>query len=308
MNRHRTGESVCSAVYLSLLALALGSAASAATAEDKNLDRTFTVAPGGVLTVNADGAEVFVSGSDANTVVVRIQARGPRKELDELHLSAQPGSDGVTVEALRPKQRGWGSWHVDTHIDVTVPRSYRVNASTTGGDVRLQSVAGPSRLHTSGGNLSARDVKGDFEGHTSGGQVRIESMEGSVNAHTSGGSMFLSDIKGDVDADTSGGDVRVVKVDGKIRAGTGGGSVRCELTGPNRGVSATTSGGSVWLTLPKDVTATVDAKSSGGEIESDFPISTTRWSEHRLSGTINGGGNEIYVRTSGGNITLNTAR
>ncbi len=60
--------------------------------------------------------------------------------------------------------------------------------------------------------------------------------------------------------------------------------------------------------LPKDITGTLDAQSSGGPIDSDFPISTTRWSEHRLNGQINGGGNEIFVRTSGGSITLNTAR
>ena len=300
MNRHNA-----------LLAVALLSAASAAVAEEKNLNRTFTVAAGGVLTVDADGADIFVSGSETNTVVVRIEARGSQKELDELKLSAEPSNEGIRVEALRPKDRGWLKWgtsHLETHIDVTVPRSYRVEARTAGGDMKLEDVSGPSRLNTSGGDLQVTRVKGDFDGRTSGGDVRIEFMEGSVHAHTSGGNVSVSDIKGDVDADTSGGEVRVVKVDGKIAAKTSGGDVRCELQGPNRGISATTSGGSVWLTLPKDSTGTLDAQSSGGHIDSDFPISTTRWSEHRLSGQINGGGNEIFVRTSGGSITLNTAR
>ena len=315
MNRHRIAESVRSAARLSmihaLLALALASTASAAIAEEKNLNKTFTVAPGGVLTVDADGADISVTGNDSNTVVVRIEARGSQNELEDLKLSAEPSSDGIKVEALRPGKRGWftgGSWHVETHINVTVPRSYRVDAKTSGGDVRLEEVSGPSRMRTSGGNVVARNVKGAFEGHTSGGEVRIESMEGSVNAHTSGGDVFLSNIKGDVDANTSGGDVRLVRVDGKIHAGTSGGNVRCELTGTNRGISATTSGGSVWLSLPKDITGTLDAQSSGGHIDSDFPITTTRWSEHRLNGQINGGGNEILVRTSGGGITLNAAR
>jgi DUF4097 and DUF4098 domain-containing protein YvlB len=300
MNRHQV-----------LLAIALFAAASAAVAEEKNLNRTFTVTAGGVLTVDADGADIFVSGSDTNTVVVRIEARGSQKELDALKLSAEPSSDGIRVEALRPNDRGgfkWGSSHLETHIDVTVPRSYRVEARTSGGDMKLEDVSGPSRLNTSGGNLQVRQVKGDFDGRTSGGDVRIESMDGSVRAHTSGGDVFVSDIKGTVDADTSGGEVRVIKVDGKIGARTSGGNVRCELEGPNRGISATTSGGSVWLKLPKDITGTLDAQSSGGHIDSDLPISTTRWSEHRLSGQINGGGEEIFVRTSGGSITLNTAR
>ena len=297
--------------YGILLALSLASVASAASAEEKNLNKTFTVTPGGVITVDADGADITVTGGNTNTVVVRIEARGSQSELDELKLSAEPSSDGIKVEALRPAQRGWfkwGSWRVETHIDVTVPRSYRVDAKTSGGDVRLDDVSGPSRLRTSGGDVQARNVRGAFEGHTSGGDVRIDSMEGSVSAHTSGGDVTLSGIKGDVDANTSGGDVRLTRVDGKINAGTSGGDVRCELLGANRGVSARTSGGSVYLTLPKDITGTLDAESSGGHIDSDLPISTTRWSEHRLNGQINGGGNEIFVRTSGGSITLTAAR
>jgi len=315
MNRHRFAESVCSTARLSmihvLLALALASVASAAIAEEKTLNKSFTVTPGGVLTVDADGADISVTGGDTNTVVVRIDARGSQSDLEELRLSAEASGDGIKVEALRPNQRGWfrwGSWHIETHIDVTVPRSYRVDAKTSGGDVRLEAVSGPSRLRTSGGNVQARNVKGSFEGRTSGGDIRIESMEGSVNAHTSGGDVSLSNIKGDVDADTSGGDIRVVRVDGKISAGTSGGSVRCELMGENRGISATTSGGSVWLTLPKNATGMLDAQSSGGHIDSDFPISTTRWTQHRLNGAINGGGNQIFVRTSGGSITLTAAR
>ena len=301
MNRHST----------LLLALALLGAASVASAEEKSLMKSFTVAPNGVLTVDADGADISVTGSDSNTVSVRIEARGSQSELNELRLSAEPSSDGIRVEALRPSQRGgcrWGSWHVETHIVVTAPRSYRVDAKTSGGDVQLESVSGPSRMRTSGGNVKARNVKGAFEGRTSGGEMRIEFMEGPVNAHTSGGDVYLSNIKGDVDADTSGGDVGLIRVDGKINAGTSGGSVRCELAGPNRGITATTSGGNVWLSLPKDISGTLDAQSSGGQIDSDFPITTSRFSEHRLSGQINGGGNEIYVRRSGGNITLTAAK
>jgi DUF4097 and DUF4098 domain-containing protein YvlB len=274
MNRHRIAELIRFAARLSMiqaaLALSLASVASAAIAQEKNLNQTFTVAPGGLLTVEADGADISVAGGDSNTVVVRIAARGSQGELDDLKLSAEPSSDGIRVEALRPNQRGWfrwGSWRVETHIDVTVPRSYRVEARTSGGEVRLDGTAGPSRMRTSGGNLVARNVKGAFEGRTSGGEVRIESMDGAVNAHTSGGNVFVSDVKGDVEVQTSGGNMRLVRVDGRINAGTSGGSVRCELTGPNRGLSATTSGGSVWLILPKDTSGTLDAQSSGGSID-----------------------------------------
>ena len=298
-------------IVQALLAIAFVSAASAASAQEKNLDRTFNVTPGGLLTVDADGADISVTSGNANTVAVRIQARGSQRELDELNLSAEASSDGVRVEARRPSRRDgsrWGSWRVETHIDVTVPRNYRIDARTSGGEVRVEDITGTTRVRTSGGNLFARNLKGEFEGQTSGGEVRLESIEGGVNAHTSGGNVYVSKIKGDVDASTSGGDVRVVGVDGKIHADTSGGNVRCELSGSNRGISATTSGGSIWLILPKDIRGTLEAHSSGGHIDSDFPISTTRWSNHQLNGQINGGGEQIYVRTSGGGITLSSGR
>ena len=61
--------------YLAI-ALILIAAGTAQAAE--LLDRTFTVAPGGTLTVDADGASVHVSGSDGNQVVVHMLAAAPR--------------------------------------------------------------------------------------------------------------------------------------------------------------------------------------------------------------------------------------
>jgi hypothetical protein len=103
MNRHRIA--VRSAPRFSivhvLLALALLSAASLALAEEKSLNKTFTVAPGGVLTVEADGADISVTGSDANSVVVRIQARGSSKDLDEMSRASGTGSSGAPGASKR---------------------------------------------------------------------------------------------------------------------------------------------------------------------------------------------------------------
>jgi DUF4097 and DUF4098 domain-containing protein YvlB len=293
-----------------LLSGLMAFATSSAHAAEKVLDRTFTVTPGGLLTVNADGASIGVSGSDSNQVVVHMVARGSEKELDELNLSASQSDGGVTVEMLRPERRGWLDWgmrNVEARIEVTVPRDYRVNAKTSGGDVRLERIAGSSRLRTSGGGIVAKNMKGDLDGETSGGDVRLESVEGSVRVHTSGGGIHAATVRGDIDARTSGGDVRLLRIDGKIRAHTSGGSVQCELVGANRGISAGTSGGDIRLTMPGNITGELDAKTSGGDIDSEFPVTTTHSAEHRLTGLINGGGEAIHLNTSGGGITLSKA-
>jgi hypothetical protein len=288
-------------------AILLIAATSATLAEEKVLDRTFTVAPGGLLTVSADGANISVVGGDSNQVVVHMVASAPQKELDALKLSATQTQDGVTVEMRRPDPAGlfnWGSWHIDASIEVRVPRNYRVDAKTSGGDVRLENTAGVARVRTSGGDITAKNVKGDLNGHTSGGDVRLDSIDGAVNVKTSGGNIRASSVRGDIDAGTSGGDVRLTGIDGRILARTSGGSVNVELVGANRGIATSTSGGSIELKLPKNTQGALDAHSQGGRISSDFPVATSQRSEHRLSGEINGGGDTIRVRTSGGSIGL----
>jgi DUF4097 and DUF4098 domain-containing protein YvlB len=285
-------------------------AASSVQAAEKVLDRTFTVTPGGLLTVNADGASIDVTGSDSNRVVVHMVVQGSEKELGELKLSASQSDGGVTVEMLRPDRRGWRDWgtrNIEARIEVTVPRSYRVDAKTSGGDVRLESFTGSSRLRTSGGGIVAKHLKGDLDGETSGGDVRLEAVEGAIRVHTSGGGIHADKVQGDIDARTSGGDVRLLRIDGKIRAHTSGGNVQCELVGANRGISAGTSGGDIRLTMPGNITGALDAETSGGDIDSEFPVATTRVAEHRLTGLINGGGETIRLHTSGGGITLSKA-
>jgi hypothetical protein len=265
--------------------------ASPVDAADKTVERTFAVSPGGTLVVDADSATVRVSGGATNQVIVRMSASGPEADLATAKLEAFQKDDGVTVMMRRAKGGWfkWGSRYGDGHIEVTVPRSYEVRIHTAGGDVNLTDTTGSATLRTSGGDIVAKNVNGNLEARTSGGEILADT------------------IRGDVDADTSGGDVRLLHVDGKITGQTSGGNVQCSLVGINRGISATTSGGSIQLTLPRATTAHIEATSSGGEFTSELPVATAKWKDGHIKGSINGGGQPIEARTSGGDISLRTA-
>jgi len=267
-------------------------AASPAHAAEKRLDRTFAVSPGGKLVVDADSASVRVSGSDTNQVTVRMNARGTEDDLADTKFEAVQNADGVTVTMRRQRNGGWfnwGPWYGEKHVEVTVPRRYGVNIRTGGGSVELRDTTGPATLRTSGGDVTAKNVNGNVE------------------LRTSGGGILADTIRGDIDADTSGGDVRLLQVDGKIRGNTSGGNVRCSLVGTNRGISATTSGGDIELTLPRSVAGNLEVVTSGGDISSDLPVTATVLKDHHLRGTLNGGGPLVEARTSGGGIKLRTA-
>jgi hypothetical protein len=267
-------------------------AAGTAQAAEKTLNRTFAVSPGGSLVIDADSASVRVSASESSQVTVRMSARGSEDDIADTKLEAVQNADGVTV-TLRARRHGgwfnWGSWNTDQKIEVTVPRRYDVRVRTGGGSIELRGTSGAANLGTSGGDIDVKDVTG------------------SIELRTSGGGILADTIRGDVDADTSGGDVRLLNIDGKIRGNTSGGSVRCSLVGSNRGISATTSGGDIELILPRTVAGELKATTSGGDIESDIPVPVTSTKEDRLIGPLNGGGQLIEARTSGGNIRVRAA-
>jgi hypothetical protein len=261
--------------------------AGCAQAADKTLERTFTVSPGGTLIVDADSASVEVSGGNANQVSVRMTANGSDSDLADIKLEAFQKGDEVNIVMRRGKQSWFGhSWSGDGRIRVTVPPQFTVSVQTGGGNVELAGTVGSAKLHTSGGDIAVKNVTGNVLARTSGGGIRADT------------------VRGDVDADTSGGDVQLLNVDGKIRGSTSGGNVECGLVGANRGIKASTSGGSIRLVLPRATNASFEASTSGGQFTSEIPISTTKNDNGNAKGSINGGGELIDAHTSGGDITF----
>jgi len=325
------------------IVVALGMALACVTAQaaERRLDKTFTVAPGGRLTVEADGSDIQVTGSDSNQVVVHVLMKGSEKTLDAMTLSAEQGVDGVAVVAKRHGSGWFSLWgNNEASITVVVPHRYNTNlrtsggnievsqiegeaeGETSGGDVRITKVGGPvemktsggnmnvtevagnTRIHTSGGDITVRSLKGELKAQTSGGDVRLEDIGGATTAATSGGDVVASNIRGPTDLRSSGGSVKAEGIDGSIRASSSGGDVRVELIGANRGITTATTGGDIVMRVSRNISGELDAATSGGSVTSDLPVTTTEAREKRLAGPINGGGAEIRARTSGGSIRL----
>jgi len=272
-----------SVIALSLLAT------TGALAAEKVVDRTFTVSPGGTLVVDADSASVRVTGGNSNQVVVHMVAKASDDDLALLKIDAYQKGDEITVSLKREKKGWFRSWNGDERIEVTVPQRFAVNVKTGGGNVDLSGTTGTASLNTSGGDITAKNITGN------------------VNADTSGGSIVMDTIRGDVDGDTSGGDVKLLQIDGRMRGNTSGGDVTVSLVGANRGITASTSGGSIRLTLPRSTSGNFEAKTSGGQFTSDMAVTTTSFEEGHVKGTLNGGGPSIDANTSGGDISLHAA-
>jgi DUF4097 and DUF4098 domain-containing protein YvlB len=128
-------------------------------------------------------------------------------------------------------------------------------------------------------------------------------------AETSGGDVQVTGAKGAVVLETSGGDIRVSSSDGSVRAKTSGGDIVVMLTGINNGVDVQTSGGDIDIMAGGEIRANLDASTSGGSIICSLPVTMQgEIDESHVMGTLNGGGELIRARTSGGDITIKGAK
>jgi len=189
----------------------------------------------------------------------------------------------------------------------------KVTILTHSGEIHVASAAGPADLKSYGGDIEIGPVGGELRAQTLAGDIRAGNVAGAAVAQTSGGDIRIGRVSGSADAKTAGGDIVLQAVEGSVHAETGGGEVRVTILTrePRGGISIRNAGGDVTLIVPAnfkgdlDLTA-LDADLDETAIRSDFPeIAVTRRSgSQQGSGSLNGGGPKVTVRTSSGSIRI----
>lgn len=309
----------------SWLSLGLLSIATSITLMAEPIFQSFSVSSPGKVIVDAQGARINVLGEDTQAVQVTIQ-RGNDSEIEiREDYDIDFSQEGNEVKIFVEKKRKFGSWSSrGLVIDITVPKEFSAKLHSSGGSIAVQSLIGPVDAHTSGGSLHFEDIDGSIIGKTSGGSIKLDTTSGDVKLQTSGGSIRIGAVDGNVQARTSGGSISIERAGGTVIAKTSGGSIKIgELHGfvdahtsggrivakiPGQ-LSAdsrlTTSGGSVTVYVMPSIKVNLSAQSSGGKFNSELPVTTQgSFSKHRAHGTINGGGPELYLKSSGGSVNL----
>jgi hypothetical protein len=292
----------------------------AAGTED-TIRKTFDVAPGSNLTVDINIGGIEVNGGAGSQVVIeytrKVSAGSEEEEeriLREHVVTIDQSGDTVSIHARGPRGGGsGGSWWRNLfgrgisrnfHLKVTVPEAMNVQLKTSGGGIDVGAITGTVKANTSGGGLDFADVTGDINGHTSGGGIDLDRCKGTVKVHTSGGGIRSSGGEGALSVNTSGGGITIRSHRGDVNGHTSGGGIHVDfLQQPESDCRLDTSGGGVTVTLPANVAVNLDAQTSGGGVNSELPVTVT--GEHKRSqmrGTINGGGPEVHLRSSGGSI------
>lgn len=320
---------------LGSLFVIFGMWAVAAAADEDTIEKTFSVSPGGTLTIETciGSIDVKSGSSDQVTVEIKQQAdlgnsREAKRLFDELDIRFEQRGNNVFVYVEHEDSNSFFDrirrWRLRLRFTAVVPREFnvdlktsggsisvddlegKVDAKTSGGSLTFGKINGPVTGRTSGGGISLQECRGIADISTSGGGIDIGEVEGDVRAHTSGGSLKIVKAAGTVNASTSGGSITVEEVRGTIDASTSGGSVTAKISmQPESDCSLTTSGGSINVYVADDLKFTVDAKTSGGGVSTEFPVTIQgEINKSQLQADINGGGPRLYLRTSGGGIHI----
>jgi DUF4097 and DUF4098 domain-containing protein YvlB len=270
---------------------------------------------------DSEAPHVTVTGS-----AVLVKSEGNNSGRLNLTITV-PRSAKVTVNAGRGDVTAAG---LGTGISVSSPH----------GDVHLSSISGPVQVHLSNDkhDLSAHNVDGDItaDGHSNDltfsevkgkialsgeifGEVHMENVGGPVTIHTSVTDLQLAALPGDLTLNPD--DLRVTEAKGAVHLVTHSkdvdlsqiygdsfvedrdGRISIEPAG-NYAVEAKNGKGDVELTLPPNVSATVDGHTHNGDIVSDFGLAVSGEESKTVSGRIGGGAARIVLNASNGDLRI----
>jgi len=287
---------------------------------EREVERTFSVQPGVALKVSTFGGNITVSSSKENVVKIiaheHIRA-GNDAEADEalkqVQLTIEQRGNAVVATADHGHlgwRSGWGGDPVSVEFEVSVPADASADLRTSGGDIAVDSLIGAVTARTSGGDLKLGRIGGGLDAETSGGNIALDQGLARVRLSTSGGNIAVRQLLGPAEVKTSGGDIKIESAEGPVDAHTSGGDVRVGFEGPIRGDSSlSTSGGQVKAIVGKGAGFHLNAETSGGSVSAAglaITIDHGGTGKSSLVGSVNGGGPELRLRTSGGDIDLST--
>jgi DUF4097 and DUF4098 domain-containing protein YvlB len=237
-------------------------------------------------------------------------------------------------------------------VTIDIPASLRKsNIEVDSGDLRLQNPQGESVCKMKRGNFVSSGGRAELDISTGSGQIQVTGLSGALRAAGGSGDISVTDADATTNIKAGSGEVSLSRVHGdaiKLAAGsgdvsvkdctanayssecgsgdvmidrgslerinvrTGSGDVDCTAVFGPYSQSFTTGSGSISLGVPRQVSARIEAFTSGGDIDTDLPLVSVgqRGPKSRRSrrqvGSVGEGEPraEVSLRTSSGDIRI----
>ncbi len=232
------------------------------------------------------------------------------------------------------EQDGWtgqASEEEEPVATVEVSEGAQLNIRVSGGDMviqgngeatslRLVAPDAPDKITTADGVINISSEGEDvvievpenvavMEIMHSGGDVAIVKMAADVAAKVSGGDMAVSEFAGKFQASVSGGDASLNISSASVEVRAEGGDINLSLLSSlKEGAILLSGNGDISLSLPSDSQCEISA-SAGEDIEHSLSLEALEIMEENdnyLSAKLNGGGAEVTLSASSGDVSIST--
>ena len=274
-------------VFLGLLIAAIlaAGAAGAETLTEK-LDRTVPLQAGSQVRLSNVNGAVTLEAWDRNEVRIEAEkkvksgdADVARKYMSQLKINITQEAGGLRIDTQYPRRQGGGFFDWMFGKDVNASVTYRLHV--------------PRRAA-----LQIVSVNGG---------VSVTGTRGRANLETTNGGITVKDVQGNMTLETVNGGIDVIRSAGALKAGSVNGGIDAELSDLPDGseIRLTSTTGGIHLRLPRDARLSIDAGTTNGRVHSDLSIEGGQPGKRSLKGDLNGGGGQLYVRTTNGGIEIN---
>lgn len=262
-----------------LLVILLLLAALPTAAQSKNFNRAIDFAPGGDLRVSTDVGSVKLTSWERNQVevIARISAREHermsadymRRAVEATQIEVTGSGNSLTIKANYdnvPYESLWGGKNrVIPRIDweIRAPRRANIDLDTDRSEAEVRGFEGRHSLKTDRTPLRVEDMMGELRLNVDrGNDTRLSNVRGSLQ----------------IEADRTDLTFERLQLTGDSRVQMDRGKLEMRMAG-SQGLN---------LSMNKE---------RRNSFQSDFPITTSSFSDDRIEGAINGGGPRLTLRT-----------
>jgi DUF4097 and DUF4098 domain-containing protein YvlB len=286
-------------IFRALLLIGALPIAATAQRDGDRIDTTLVIDRGGLVSLSATSGEIRVRGESRADVRVRAEI-----SVGSFDRSFSRSRISVTTRGTNNRQTG-------ARMDVAVPKGTRVNVRTVSGSVEIVATEGEVTVNTTSGSIEVKDARDQVVLSTVSGRLDLAGVSGRVRVEGVSSSIRIEDVRGDLNAETVSGSITVRRgrLDGATLK-TMSGSVSYDGALSRSGsFRFNTHSGSVALTLPADVGATLELETFSGRINSEFPLTmqpgeTGGRSGRRMEFTLGDGGARVTAGAFSGSITI----
>lgn len=177
------------------------------------------------------------------------------------------------------------------------------SGKTSDGNITASNIHGPTSLVTNDGDIKASKIHGEASFKTSDGKISANEIIGNVSAVTSDGNIVMENIDGVHNAQTSDGNIDFANLSGGLTAQTSDGDIHGSFVLLNKKLYLKTSDGNISVGVPEGLGMNIKLK--GEDIHTKLQDFSGNTGDHSVEGTIGGGGVEVELITSDGDIDLN---